>query len=254
MGNTKQPEHDILPVLPLFFFSGVTLAPRAGMTRIFHCAGNTKGREEVAHWNQLTANWPFPYCSLWQASSPRIMATMTRRVVAWKFLDKNIFSWGAFGCAWCDHAFFFFYLTLDESRTCTCLSRFNNCSSDCLYSPLLWVGSCSELLSGALDHDVTPRSSLNHWKASGSVLMAQLNRIVLAIMLIKSLVALIAFVIVSNKAAQPDRKSVTEKIFLGGKSKVLISSLILVLVFFFTCRHAAAVPYQKSTGFSQDPK
>lgn len=66
----------------------------------------------------------------------------------------------------------------DESSTCTCPSRFNNCSSDSLYSPLLWVGSCPNLLSGALDHDVTPRSSLSHWKASGSVWIAQLNRIV----------------------------------------------------------------------------
>lgn len=57
-------EHDILPAIPLFFFSGVAPAPRAGMTHPFHCAGNTEGREEVVHWDQLTANWPFPYCSL----------------------------------------------------------------------------------------------------------------------------------------------------------------------------------------------
>lgn len=29
MGNAKQPGHDILPVIPLFFFSGVTLAPQS---------------------------------------------------------------------------------------------------------------------------------------------------------------------------------------------------------------------------------
>lgn len=60
----SQPEHDILPAIPLFFFSEVAPAPRAGMTHPFHCAGNTKGREEVVHWDHLTANWPFPYCSL----------------------------------------------------------------------------------------------------------------------------------------------------------------------------------------------
>lgn len=73
MGNSLA-AHDILPAIPLFSFSGVAPAPRAGMTHPFHCAGNTKGREEVVHWDQLTANWPFPYCSPWLVSRSRIMA------------------------------------------------------------------------------------------------------------------------------------------------------------------------------------
>lgn len=48
-GKTCQlPEHDILPVIPLFFFSGVTLDHRAGMTCLFHRGENTEGRAACA--------------------------------------------------------------------------------------------------------------------------------------------------------------------------------------------------------------
>lgn len=62
-GKTCQlPEHDILPVIPLFFFSGVTLARRAALTCLFHCAENRGG--VMFNWSQLAANMQYHYCSL----------------------------------------------------------------------------------------------------------------------------------------------------------------------------------------------
>lgn len=63
MGKTCQlPEHDILPVIPLFFFSGVTLAHRAAATCLFHCARNGEGGG--LRWSQIAANRLYNHCSV----------------------------------------------------------------------------------------------------------------------------------------------------------------------------------------------
>lgn len=68
-GKTCQlPEHDILPVIPLFFFSGVALAHRAVMAFLFHC---WEQRGVRLHWSQLAANRLYHYCSLSACSVQR---------------------------------------------------------------------------------------------------------------------------------------------------------------------------------------
>lgn len=102
-GKTCQlPEHDILPVIPLFFFSGVTLAHRAVMTCLFHCAENTEGREGGVYWSLLAAKRLYDYCSLsdWSVQWKNNRGDNPQRspsgLTDWKLLDcliiKYVFS------------------------------------------------------------------------------------------------------------------------------------------------------------------
>lgn len=74
MGNSLAARAWYPPCHPFVFLFWGCPGPQSWMTHPFHCAGNTKGREELVHWDQLTANWPVPYCSLWLLSRSRIMA------------------------------------------------------------------------------------------------------------------------------------------------------------------------------------
>lgn len=154
----QQPEHDILLSSRCFSFLGLPQPQSWDDPSLPLCWEH--GREEGSGL-LVPVNGQLVILILFfpiKAATRRIMVTMSHKVAAWKLLVSLIVRCLQINCM------SVIPLLLPRSRwpncsdraACTCSSHFNDCASDNLYSPLLWVSSCSELSYRALFPMMSP--------------------------------------------------------------------------------------------------